>query len=246
MGADAGSSCVGLFARFHPRTVVVAHEMQQCMHERAAPGVADNVGTDDDVAELARKARRQVVAAVDRKRERIRRLVDAEMIALQCADLLGIDERQAELAFFDSLRFEHVTCERDRCVDVGFRGGSIDDLDVDHAHHLRRCVPVSSACSLYASTIRWTSLCRTTSWWPKRMNAIPSTEARMPCTWMRPEACSRGRSICVTSPVTTTFEPKPSRVRNICICSGLVFCASSRMMKESLSVLCVSRKSSVT
>ena len=31
---------------------------------------------------------------------------------------------------------------------------------------------------------------------------------------------SRGRSICVTSPVTTTFEPKPSRVRNICICSG--------------------------
>ena len=37
---------------------------------------------------------------------------------------------------------------------------------------------------------------------------------------IRPDACSRGRSICVTSPVTTTFEPKPSRVRNICICSG--------------------------
>src|SRR6266702_4630504 len=107
MGADASSSCVGLFARFHPRTVVVAHEMQQCVHERAAPGVAD---------------------------------------------------------------------------DVGFRGGSIDDLDVDHAHHLRRCVPVSSACSLYASTIRWTSLCRTTSSCPKRMNAMPSIEPRMSCT----------------------------------------------------------------
>ena len=40
----------------------------------------------------------------------------------------------------------------------------------------------------------------------------------------------------MTSPVTTTFEPKPSRVRNICICSGLVFCASSRMMNESFSV----------
>ena len=40
----------------------------------------------------------------------------------------------------------------------------------------------------------------------------------------------------MTSPVTTTLEPKPSRVRNICICSGLVFCASSRMMNESFSV----------
>ncbi len=38
------------------------------------------------------------------------------------------------------------------------------------------------------------------------------------------------------SPVTTILEPNPSRVRNIFICSGLVFCASSRMMKASLSV----------
>ncbi len=68
------------------------------------------------------------------------------------------------------------------------------------------------------------------------MNAMPSIEPRMSCTWISPDACSRGRSICVTSPVTTTFEPKPSRVRNICICSGLVFCASSRMMNESFSV----------
>ena len=48
------------------------------------------------------------------------------------------------------------------------------------------------------------------------------------------------------SPVTTIFDPKPSRVRNIFICSPVVFCASSRMMNASLSVLCVSRKSSVT
>ena len=40
----------------------------------------------------------------------------------------------------------------------------------------------------------------------------------------------------MTSPVTTIFEPNPSRVRNIFICSGVVFCASSRMMNESLSV----------
>ena len=34
------------------------------------------------------------------------------------------------------------------------------------------------------------------------------------------------------SPVTTAFESKPMRVRNIFICSGVVFCASSRMMNE--------------
>ena len=45
-----------------------------------------------------------------------------------------------------------------------------------------------------------------------------------------------GRSTWVTSPVTTILEPKPSRVRNIFICSGVVFCASSRMMNASLSV----------
>ena len=45
-----------------------------------------------------------------------------------------------------------------------------------------------------------------------------------------------GRSIWVTSPVTTACEPKPMRVRNIFICSMVVFCASSRMMKESFSV----------
>ncbi len=37
------------------------------------------------------------------------------------------------------------------------------------------------------------------------------------------------------SPVTTALEPKPMRVRNIFICSLVVFCASSRITKESLS-----------
>jgi hypothetical protein len=45
-----------------------------------------------------------------------------------------------------------------------------------------------------------------------------------------------GRSIWVMSPVTTIFDPKPSRVRNIFICSGLVFWASSRITKASLIV----------
>ena len=38
------------------------------------------------------------------------------------------------------------------------------------------------------------------------------------------------------SPVTTAFEPKPSRVRNIFICSDVVFCASSRITNASFSV----------
>ena len=40
-----------------------------------------------------------------------------------------------------------------------------------------------------------------------------------------------GRSIWVGSPVTTMREPSPSRVSNIFICTGVVFCASSRMTK---------------
>ena len=64
---------------------------------------------------------------------------------------------------------------------------------------------------------------------------MSSTAERISPTTTRPERWSRGRSIWVMSPVTTIFEPKPSRVRNIFICSGLVFCASSRMMNESLS-----------
>lgn len=32
-------------------------------------------------------------------------------------------------------------------------------------------------------------------------------------------------------PVTTALERKPKRVKNIFICSGVVFCASSRMIK---------------
>ncbi|MMZ70845.1 hypothetical protein D1872_340060 [compost metagenome] len=41
----------------------------------------------------------------------------------------------------------------------------------------------------------------------------------------------RGRSTWVTSPVITAVEPKPIRVRNIFICSRVVFWLSSRMMK---------------
>ena len=69
--------------------------------------------------------------------------------------------------------------------------------------------------------------------------------SRMSCTTRSPLTWPDGRSTWVTSPVTTTREPNPSRVRNIFICSAEVFCASSKMMNESLRVLWVSRKSSV-
>ena len=61
---------------------------------------------------------------------------------------------------------------------------------------------------------------RTTSSPPKRTNSMPSTSSRMSPITSSPERWSRRRSICVMSPVTTIFELKPSRVRNIFICSG--------------------------
>ena len=82
-----------------------------------------------------------------------------------------------------------------------------------------------------SATMRW----RTTSDAVRCTKASPS----MPCsTRSRPTSplLPSGTSTCVTSPVTTTREPKPMRVRNIFICSGVVFCASSRMMKLLLSV----------
>ena len=55
-------------------------------------------------------------------------------------------------------------------------------------------------------------------------------------TSVKPLFFPLGRSICVMSPVTTIRELKPRRVRNIFICSEVVFCASSRMIKLSSSV----------
>src|SRR5262245_23765988 len=218
--------------------MVVAEQVQDAVHDRAAPGVADDIRADHEVAELPRQPFGQLLARVERKREHVGRFVDAEMVALEGAALLGTDEVEAELAVVDALGREGGSNDGDGLAGRHLPAASVLDVDGDgHVPYLRRPVPVSSECCLYASTMRCTSLCRTTSWCEKRTNEMPSTEPRMSCTWIRPDACSRGRSICVTSPVTTTLEPNPSRVRNICICSGLVFWASSRMMKESLRVL---------
>src|SRR5687767_13046965 len=135
------------------------------------------------------------------------------MVALQRAHLPGVDEREPELPCGDSLGREHPAGEGDGAVLVHLCPAPILDLDGEHQlRHRLRAVPVSSACCLYASTIRCTSLCRTTSWCVNSTKAIPSIVPRMSRTWISPDAWSRGRSTCVMSPVTTTLETKPRRV----------------------------------
>ena len=128
------------------------------MHERGAPGLAHDLGAQNDVAQLPRKPRRQDLPAVDRERERVRLLVDAEVVALQGTHLRGTDELKANFPFADPLRGQHSTDELLRGSEVELRARTVGNLDLHHHRYFRRWVPVSSACSLYASTIRWTSL----------------------------------------------------------------------------------------
>ena len=84
--------------------------------------------------------------------------------------------------------------------------------------------------------MRATSGCRTTSALVKRVKARPLTRRSTRSASTRPLVAPLGRSTWLTSPVTTQRLPKPMRVRNIFICSGVVFCASSRMTKAWFSV----------
>ena len=118
------------------------------MNEGPAPRIADDLGTEDHVTELAGQAVGKLVPSVDRKRERVGCLVDAEMVVLQLTDLVRPDERQPELAGFDPLRGEHVLRDGDGRLDVQLGTAPVYDLDVDHLGYFLRCVPVSSACSL--------------------------------------------------------------------------------------------------
>src|SRR5947207_1974674 len=156
--------------------MVVADEVQHRVHQRPAPVVAGHLRADDDVAELARQSFRQVVERVHRERERVRRLVDPEMLELQRSALLRSDEDEAELARLDPLRREHAARELAGALLVDRDARAVVHLDLDHR---LRAVPVCSEWRLYASTIRWTSLWRTTSRWLKCTNAIPSIEPRM-------------------------------------------------------------------
>src|SRR2546423_186043 len=136
--------------------------MQHGVHDRRAPLGADNLWADDDVAELARQALREIVEQVDRERDGVGRLVDPEMLLLQGAALFRPDEHETELARVNALRGEHASRELGCTLLVDLDARAVVDLDLDHR---LRAVPVSSEWSLYASTMRCTSLCRTTSWW---------------------------------------------------------------------------------
>jgi hypothetical protein len=51
--------------------MLVAEKVQQAVHERPAPRLADDLRAEHDVAERARNPRRQLVEPVDRKREHV-------------------------------------------------------------------------------------------------------------------------------------------------------------------------------
>ena len=92
----------------HLRPVIVADQVQKRVDERPAPVLANDFGTNDRVAELAREALGNPVARVDREREHVGRLVDPEMLALEPPDLVRRHEVDPELAFLHSLGGEDV------------------------------------------------------------------------------------------------------------------------------------------
>ena len=118
--------------------------------------LADDLRADDEVAERTRHPVGQPLAPVERKGEHVRCLVDPEVLLLQRPALLRRHEGEPELALLDSLRGEHPLGELDctGLVDLG----PAPVFHVNRDRHRFRAVPVSSAWSLYASTIRCTSL----------------------------------------------------------------------------------------
>src|SRR6266536_4672934 len=134
--------------------MVVADEMQQRMDERRAPRIADDLWTEHDVAQLPRHALGEFLAAVDRKSKGVGLLVDAQVFPLQHPDLLRSHELETELTRVHALGAEYFVNERPRGIDVEPDSRTVLHLDLDHRPYFCRCVPVSSACSLYASTIR--------------------------------------------------------------------------------------------
>ena len=119
-------------APFHLVAVPIPEQVQDPVHERPPPLLTDDRGADDDVAERPRDAFRQLVEAVDREREHVGRLVDAEVLGLERADLVGADERDPQLGVRHALGGERVTREGDRSGGVHFDAAPVRDLDFDH------------------------------------------------------------------------------------------------------------------
>ena len=207
--------------------VVVAAEVEDAVDRRLGQ-VGGVLGADHHVAQLARAGDRS--GPVDREREHVGRLVEPAVLAVELADPLARRPARPRGA------------PRRRRPPAERRGGRRPQLGRD----VREVDgPAGSIGSLAASPLVLAvggddPLHELVA---DDVLAAEPDEARCrrpaarisPIT-TRPERWSRGRSIWVMSPVTTIFEPKPSRVRNIFICSGLVFCASSRITNESFSV----------
>ena len=121
-----------LLPLLHLAAVVVAEQVQQAVHERSAPLLADDLWAEDDVAELPRYLGGKRVPPVDREREDVGRLVDPEMLALERAHLLRPDERHAEVSRHDLLRGEHAAAERLDLARLDADAAAIDDLDLEH------------------------------------------------------------------------------------------------------------------
>src|SRR3954447_18615446 len=219
--------------------VIHAGQVQHTVHDRLDQ-IRRVLGADEDVAQFA-LAQRVHLILVDRKGQHVGRTVLRPPDLVELGDPLGADELDGHVAFLDPRRGGRVG---DRLLHANPGKRATDHFDVQQAQAVlrrwsalagRRLLACPASCWSYASTIRWTSLWRTTSSPPKRTNSMPSTHSRMSPITTSPERWVFSRSSCVMSPVTTIFELKPSRVRNIFICSGVVFCASSRMMNESFS-----------
>ena len=65
---------------------------------------------------------------------------------------------------------------------------------------------------------------------------MPGTRFNTFSASYKPEVTRGGKSICVLSPLTTILELLPKRVKNIFICSAVVFCASSKITNAFSSV----------
>ena len=126
----------------HLRSVLVAEQVEEPVNERSAPFVADDLRAEHDVSEGPRNAIGQLVSSVEREREDVRRLVDPEVLVLQRSHLVGVDERDPELAVVDAFRREDRPGELFRSELVDRDAAAVRRLDEDHR---RRAVPVSSA-----------------------------------------------------------------------------------------------------
>ena len=236
--------------RIHLVAVVVAEQVQQPVHRagvrQASPTTCGQRTTSPS---WRGTPARQLVAAVDREREHVRwlrRCRGARASArasrrVRRAPLRARRLRSPRAA--STRRHERPRAHRSSSGDAAAVVDARISITVRHACESvriavgqRRCVPVSSAWRLYASTMRWTSLCRTTSWLPNSMNAMPSISPRISRTWMRPERLVARqvdlRHVAGHDDLRAEAEPRQEHLHLL----GVVFWASSRMMNESLSV----------